>query len=249
MISPLKKLVAHANLYAYIAEKWHDFRENWMFAWVLFGWNPGLPTTFRWGFGFPYPYYDIQKKFKNMLNYINQLDQWLILQIGTFHTDILDSIMIFLTHMWDRGFLWFFLTIFLILCARYRSIGYVILIWLSTDILLGEGILKHIFNRPRPFQELSSIVLKIPEPITSSFPSGHTSISWCFAILFTYFFWRQSQWSVIVIWILAIGVMLSRLYLQVHYSTDIIAGICVGIISSVLAILLYARRSKFLISK
>ncbi|MBC7503562.1 hypothetical protein H7169_01195 [Candidatus Gracilibacteria bacterium] len=57
-----KKLVADANLYACIAEKGHDFRENWMFAGVLFGGNPGLPTTFRWGFGFPYPYYDIQEK-------------------------------------------------------------------------------------------------------------------------------------------------------------------------------------------
>ncbi len=57
-----KKLLADANLYACIAERWHDFRENWMFAWVLFGWNPGIPTNFRWGFGYPYPYYDIQKK-------------------------------------------------------------------------------------------------------------------------------------------------------------------------------------------
>lgn len=56
-----KKLLADANLYACIAEKWHNFRENWMFAWVLFGWNPGIPTAFRWGFGYPYPYYDIRK--------------------------------------------------------------------------------------------------------------------------------------------------------------------------------------------
>lgn len=56
-----KKLLADATLYACIAEKWHNFRENWMFAWVLFGWNPWLPTDFRWGFGYPYPYYNIQK--------------------------------------------------------------------------------------------------------------------------------------------------------------------------------------------
>ncbi len=56
-----KKLLADANLYACIAEKWHNFRENWMFAWVLFGWNPGIPTAFRWGFGYPYPYYDREK--------------------------------------------------------------------------------------------------------------------------------------------------------------------------------------------
>ncbi|MBC7503563.1 phosphatase PAP2 family protein [Candidatus Gracilibacteria bacterium] len=132
---------------------------------------------------------------------------------------------------------------------RYRFIGYILLIGLSTDIFIGEIILKHIFNRLRPFQELNGIVLKIPEPITSSFPSGHTSVSICFAIIFTYFFWIQTKYGVISIWILAIGVTLSRFYLQVHYPTDILAGIGVGIICSVLAILLYIHTSKFSISK
>jgi hypothetical protein len=57
-----KKLLADANLYACIAEKGHNFRENLMFPGVLLGWNPGIPTPFRWGFGYPYPYYDIHRK-------------------------------------------------------------------------------------------------------------------------------------------------------------------------------------------
>ncbi len=53
-----KKLVADALLYACIAEKWHNIRENFMFPAVMIGGNPGFPTKFRWGYRYPYPYYD-----------------------------------------------------------------------------------------------------------------------------------------------------------------------------------------------
>ena len=55
-----KKLVADAFLYACIAERWHNVRENFMFPAVLIGGNPGFPTKFRWGYWYPYPYYDIR---------------------------------------------------------------------------------------------------------------------------------------------------------------------------------------------
>ncbi len=179
-----------------------------------------------------------------MLTYILQLDQFLILKFGELHNSYIDVIMIMLTKLWDFWFLWIFLTIFLIFQSKYRHIGYILLVWLTVDILLWEGILKHIFHRERPFQELSDITLLIPEPITSSFPSGHSSASWCFAIIFTYFFWKKSRWSVLYIWIFAIGITISRLYLQVHYLSDIFAGICIGIISAFIAILIHSYRSR-----
>ena len=129
-----------------------------------------------------------------MLTYILQLDQFFILKFGELHNSYLDVVMIILTKLWDYGFLWIFLTIFLIFLRRYRHIGYTLMIWLGTAVLLWEWILKHIFYRERPFQELSDIILLIPEPITSSFPSGHSSASWCFAIIFTYFFWKLLVW-------------------------------------------------------
>jgi undecaprenyl-diphosphatase len=82
--------------------------------------------------------------------------------------------------------------------------------------------LKHVFQRDRPFLDLHEVALKIPAPITSSFPSGHTSASWCFALLFTVFFWKRSRSAVILVWTLAIGIAFSRFYLQVHYPSDIL---------------------------
>lgn len=184
-----------------------------------------------------------------MLEYILQLDQFLILKFGELHNTYFDVIMIILTKLWDYWFLWIFLTIFLIFLSKYRQIGYTLMAWLGIDIILWEWILKHIFYRLRPFQELSNIALVILEPITSSFPSGHSSASWCFAIIFTYFFWKLSRWSVVYIWIFAIGITISRLYLQVHYPSDILVGIFVGFISAFIAILIYNHRPNLLTSK
>ncbi len=174
-----------------------------------------------------------------MFEYINHLDQLFILKMSEIHNQYFDMIMIVLTKLWDYWFLWIFLTALFILWKQYRPVGYILMAWLTLDVLLWEWILKHIFYRKRPFQELSDIVLLIPEPITSSFPSGHSSASWCFVIIFTYFFWKKSQFSVIYIWIFAIGITISRLYLQVHYLSDIFVGIFVGGISAISVIAIY----------
>lgn len=184
-----------------------------------------------------------------MFKYILQLDHFLIQRMSEIHIQYLDVVMIILTKLWDYWFLWIFLTLCLIFQTNYRHIGYILMVWLGIDILLWEWILKHIFYRLRPFQELTDIVLLIPEPLTSSFPSGHSSASWCFAIIFTYFFWKTSHFSVIYIWIFAIWVTVSRLYLQVHYPSDIVGGILVGIISAFIAILISKHRSRLLLQK
>ena len=179
-----------------------------------------------------------------MLEYILQLDKFLILKFGELHNSYINVIIIIFTKLWDYWFLWIFLTIFLIFLRRYRHVGFILMAWLVIDIILWEWILKHIFYRDRPFQELSDIVLLIPEPITSSFPSGHSSASLCFAIIYTYYFWKKSTFLVIYIWIFAIGVTISRLYLQVHYPSDIVGGIFVGIISAIIVILISNYRSR-----
>lgn len=182
-----------------------------------------------------------------MLTSIFQFDQFLIQRMSDLHTRYLDVMMIVLTKLWDFWFLWIFLTIFLIFQSKYRHIGYILMAWLGMALVLWEWILKHIFYRERPFQELSDIVLLIDEPITSSFPSGHSSASWCFALIFTYFFWKKSHFSVIYIWILAAWVTLSRFYLQVHYPSDIVGGIFVGSFSALICIYIYRYRSKQLL--
>lgn len=144
---------------------------------------------------------------------IVSFDQNSIRSITHLQNSLLDPVMIIFTRMWDSWMIWIWITIVLLLLKKYRYKGKVIGSWLIINTLIGEWVLKHVFERERPFLQLPEIILKIPAPITTSFPSWHTSISWCFAVLFTYYFWTRSKLLVVAVWGIAIGIMVSRLYL------------------------------------
>ncbi len=178
-----------------------------------------------------------------MIESIVSIDQSIIQSVSFIQNLILDMIMIFFTKIWDLWALWIFLTCILIAIKKYRFQWLILAGWLSLNLLLWEWLLKHLFMRARPFQDLPDIVLKIQEPLTTSFPSGHSSASWCFVVIFSYFFWQKSRVCVSIIWVVATLITFSRLYLQVHYPSDIIVGIILGCMSAG-GVILY--QSKFI---
>ncbi len=179
-----------------------------------------------------------------MLDWIFALDKTIILGIGNFQYDFLTPVMILFTSIWDMGILWILLTIVLLSLPSNRILGITLALGLFINLILGEWILKHLFDRPRPFQDFPTILLHISPPITSSFPSGHTSASWCFATIFIYYIWKKSKTAVITIWFLALAISISRVYLQVHYPIDILWWIFIGILSARLAIFLITYYQK-----
>jgi membrane-associated phospholipid phosphatase len=96
----------------------------------------------------------------------------------------------------------------------------------SLLIMLG---LKLLFNRHRP-------LIPLLEPARGlSFPSGHAFMSTCFYGLLMLIIWKEERPHPVLKWCLLICVILlllvigfSRVYLRVHYFTDVIAGYCVG---------------------
>ncbi|MEJ6980157.1 phosphatase PAP2 family protein [Pedobacter sp. P351] len=107
---------------------------------------------------------------------------------------------------------------------------------ISLSSVLLMSILKNLFNRPRP-------LIPLLEPARGlSFPSGHAMMSATFFGLIIYFIYRKQikpsikilLISLLVIFILSIG--LSRIYLRVHYASDVIAGFCMGVIWLTIAI-------------
>lgn len=98
-------------------------------------------------------------------------------------------------------------------------------------------ILKRIFDRPRPFLE------HVVQASGLSFPSGHAMFSFSFYGLIIYIIWNSSinkyvKWAICTILsllILMIGV--SRVYLKVHFPSDVLAGFCAGFIWLVISIL------------
>lgn len=119
----------------------------------------------------------------------------------------------------------------------------VITISLST-LLMMLG-LKYFFNRPRP---LIPLLKQVPG---LSFPSGHAFMSFVFYGMLMYIIYLEvkNKWLkgflffVLTICIFSIG--LSRVYLRVHYASDVIAGFCFGLLSLIILLWMLRRIEKY----
>lgn len=101
--------------------------------------------------------------------------------------------------------------------------------------LLGEEIMKNLMQRPRPFIDHPAFSLIIPTPLSFSFPSGHTTSSFAVAgVLAT----KIKKYKYIFL-ILAMAISFSRLYLLVHYPSDVIVGIILGLTCSFIVIKIF----------
>ena len=142
-------------------------------------------------------------------------------------TPFLDEVMRFVTSLGNFSIAWVMLALVLILIPKTRKIGLVVMVAVILDSILCNVILKNIFVRPRPCDVNTAINLLIPRPSGYSFPSGHTSASFA-AVAALYFSGERKIWKAALA--LAILIAFSRMYLYVHYPTDVLGGIICGII-------------------
>lgn len=150
---------------------------------------------------------------------------------------ILDEVMVLITRLGDGGALWILLSIILMINKKYRKAGITMLAALILSVLFGNIITKNIVARPRPCWVDKSVSMLIAIPKDYSFPSGHTSASFASAAaLFCYY-----KKPGIAALILASLIGFSRLYLFVHYPTDVMAGIVLGLICSFISFALVKK--------
>jgi len=133
----------------------------------------------------------------------------------------------FVTRLGNFSIAWVMLALVLILIPKTRKIGLAVMVAVILDSVLCNVILKNIFLRPRPCDVNTAINLLIPRPLGYSFPSGHTSASFA-AVSALYFSGENRIWKAALA--LAILIAFSRMYLYVHYPTDVLGGIICGII-------------------
>ncbi len=131
----------------------------------------------------------------------------------------------FITHLADGGAIWVIVSIALILKKYTRKNGIFMLSSLLISSIIGNGIIKNIFKRQRPFIQLGIDPFILP-PEGFSFPSGHSLVSFVGA---TCIFLISKRWG-IVTYILAFFIALSRVMLMVHYPSDVITGAILGIL-------------------
>ena len=150
-----------------------------------------------------------------------------------FHHPVLDKIMIFVTNLGEAGAIWFAAAIMLLLFKKTRKIGAITIFSLVLCALLNEVVIKNIVQRSRPFVDNDFINLIIKEPNSYSFPSGHTAMSFAAAGVWVRF--TENKLYKLIFIALAVLMSFSRLYLMVHYPTDVLAGIVVGLFSAYIA--------------
>ena len=141
----------------------------------------------------------------------------------------LDAIMPVITVLGDAGIFWIAVAVILLLFPKYRKIGLSMAAALLIGVLLCNVTLKPLIGRIRPYDYQlehfgKTITLLIPAQHDFSFPSGHTIASFEAAVVLLI----HNRKMGIPAMILAVLIAFSRMYLYVHYPTDVIASILLG---------------------
>ena len=143
-----------------------------------------------------------------------------------FRCPFLDGAMPLISSLAEYGALWIILALVMMAFPRTRKAGIAVAAALLLEVILCSGVLKPLFARPRPYTYRPDLELLVPALWDSSFPSGHTAASFSAAVALCAV--RQRGWPAAMA--LAILIGLSRLYLYVHFPTDVLAGVLLGIL-------------------
>lgn len=139
--------------------------------------------------------------------------------------------MVFITRLGDVGIIWIVLSIVLLLIPKTRKSGAVMVAALVVDVLLCNIVLKNLVARTRPYDVNTGVHLLVAKLHDYSFPSGHTAASFA-SVTALYLAGEKKLWKFALV--LACLIAISRLYLYVHYPTDVLGGILFGVISGYL---------------
>lgn len=140
---------------------------------------------------------------------------------------IMDLLMPAITTLGNSGLIWIILAGILILMPKYRKVGVAVMAGLVLEVICCNLVLKPLVARVRPCDVNTAVQLLVVRPDDFSFPSGHTGAS--FAAASALPFSRSRLW--IPSLVLAVLIAFSRLYLYVHYPTDILAGALLGVMA------------------
>ncbi len=150
----------------------------------------------------------------------------------------LDPIMKFITYLANGGALWIGICVLLLILKKTRTTGLVCSCSLAATFLINNIILKNIIARTRPYEVVEGLNRIIGAQSDYSFPSGHSGAS--FAVAVVMFMEMPKKYGVPAL-IAAMLIALSRLYVGVHYPSDVIAGIFTGTLYAVITVTIYRK--------
>ena len=170
---------------------------------------------------------------------IQQMDVAILLWIQeNLRSDIWTGFWKAVTHLGDTGWFWIVLGLVLFLFKKTRRTGIAVMIALMIGALITNLIIKNSVARIRPYDFTDQIILLIGKQWDYSFPSGHSCASFAAAYVCLK---RLKPVYGSAAMILAVLIAFSRLYVGVHYPTDVIGGIIIGLFSGWAALRLVSK--------
>lgn len=144
----------------------------------------------------------------------------------------LDILMPIVTMFGESGIFFICIALALMLFRKTRKTGFMLALALIFGLVVCNLTLKPIVARPRPYTVRTDVIMLVEALNDYSFPSGHTVAAFECA---TVFLMRKRK---VGIGFLALAVLIafSRLYLYVHYPTDVLCGVIIGVISGFCAV-------------
>lgn len=130
------------------------------------------------------------------------------------------------THLGDAGLFWIALAVILLIFRKTRRAGVSALAAMGIGALITNAVLKLLVARIRPYDTIGELILMIERQHDFSFPSGHTCAS--FAAACAIWHCMPRRWGILSV-ILAFLISFSRLYVGVHYPSDVLAGALIGV--------------------
>jgi undecaprenyl-diphosphatase len=152
-----------------------------------------------------------------LLHYIVQLRQpWL------------DDVMVTASALGAGGYVWTVIAAIAFVFPEHRAAAWRVMLTVWFTWMLVDGIIKPIVGRARPFDVVDGLTLLDQRPLTASFPSGHAAMAFASALALGRLF-PSARW---IFWPMAAVVAFSRMYLAVHWPTDVLGGIVIGLASA-----------------
>lgn len=164
---------------------------------------------------------------------------------NTFSCKFLDYFFVGITTLSNKGIFWIILAVALLCFKKTRKTGICLAVVLLIGEIVGNQILKRIFERPRPYTVNPDVTLIVDKLSSFSFPSGHSRCAVeCAVVIFA----NNKKWGIAAI-VVAVLTCLSRMYLYVHYPTDVLAGAVLGVIDGMLAMLIVKKAAEYINSR
>ena len=163
--------------------------------------------------------------------FIQNIDAAVYLLVQEFlRVPVLNGAVSFFTQLGDSGMLWIVISVIMLFFKKTRKIGFTALIAMLFGLICTNLVLKNLVARPRPYETVAGALPLLLEHDPLSFPSGHTCAA--FAASVTWFRGLEWRWAGVLGLVLAALMGFSRMYVGVHYLSDVLAGLVVGILCS-----------------